>query len=351
VTAGPPRVVTFGELLLRLSPVRQEALFQSPALRAGFGGAEANVAVGLAQLGIPCAYVTRLPANPIGDAALERLREEGVDTRWVTRGPERMGIYFIELGDESRPTRVVYDRAGSAFAHITADAIDWGSALGGAAWLHSSGITPALGEGPARTLAAGIATARAAGLKLSLDLNYRPALWQDRDPRPLIEPLALGLDLLIGNATAVREMLGVDVDERSMATPDGRRGLARRLAEELGCRRIALTRRELLSESEHGWSAALYDATAGTIASSRRYQVRVVDRVGGGDSFAAALIASLLGGRSDTEAVQFAVAASALKLTIPGDFNRVTTAEVEELVRSGRTSVAAPAEGVGGVRR
>jgi len=346
VTAGPPRVVTFGELLLRLSPPRHEPLFQTPALRAGFGGSEANVAVGLAQLGIECAYVTQLPDTPIGDAALECLREEGVDTGCISRGPERMGIYFIELGHESRPTRVVYDRAGSAFARIAADAIDWGSILGGAAWFHSSGITPALGDGPAQLLAAAIAAAHAAAMKVSLDLNYRHALWQERDPRPLIVPLARDLELLIGNATSVRAMLGVEVDERSLATPEGVRDLARRLAEKFHCRRVALTRRELLSESEHGWAAALYDATAGTITTSRRYHVRVVDRVGGGDSFATEPFARFLGGRPDAEAVEFAVAASALKLTIPGDFNRVTAGEVEELVRSGRTSVAAPAAGV-----
>lgn len=347
MTAVAPRVVTFGELLLRLSPPRHEPLFQTPALRAGFGGSEANVAVGLVQLGLRCAYVTRLPDNPIGDAALVCLREEGVDTAWITRGPERMGIYFVELGHESRPTRVVYDRAGSAFSRITAEAIDWGPILAGAEWFHTSGITPALGDGPARTLAAGLAAARAAGMQVSLDLNYRQALWEDRDPQPAIEPLARDLDLLIGNVKSFRAMLGVDVDEPSLATPDGTREVAQRLAEQFRCRRVALTRRELLSESEHGWAAALYDATAGTLATSRRYQVRVVDRVGGGDSFAAALIALLLGSRPDAEAVQFAVAASALKLTIPGDFNRVTRNEVEELVRSGRTSVAAPAPPVG----
>src|SRR5205814_8362941 len=181
-----PRAVTFGELMLRLSPPGPERLFQSPELRTGFGGCEANVAVGLAHLGVPADYVTRLPDNAIGDAALRALAGEGVGTAWIARGPERMGIYFVEPGADIGANRVVYDRAGSAFAAITADTIDWTRALTGAAWLHGSGITPALGEGPRTALAAAIRAARAAGASVSVDLNYRPALWPGRDPRAVI---------------------------------------------------------------------------------------------------------------------------------------------------------------------
>lgn len=323
-----PRVVTFGELLLRLSPPLHERLFQSAEFRTGFGGAEANVAVGLAHLGVRADYVTRLPDNPIGDAALRALRAEGVGNEWVVRGDGRMGIYFVEPGADIRSARVVYDRAGSAFSRVERGTVDWPAALAGAAWFHGSGITPALGDGPADALAAAIAAARSHEARVSFDLNYRPALWQGgngrRDPRPLIEPLIKGVDLLIGNRDAVREMLGVNSAE----------SLERRLADLFGLRRVALTRREVRSASEHGWSATLYDAATGTLATSHRYQVQVVDRVGGGDSFAAALIAALLAERAPAEAIEFATAAGALKLTIPGDWNRVTAAEIDQLVRA-----------------
>ena len=319
------RVVTFGELMLRLSPPRQERLFQSPEFRAGFGGCEANVAVGLAHLGMRAEYVTRLPDSPIGQAALEALEAEGVGTEGIVLGGERMGIYFVEPGADMRTSRVVYDRAGSAFAGIAPGMVDWARTLAGTRWLHGSGITPALGAGPRAALAAAIAAARASGACISLDLNYRPALWQERDPRPVIAPLVQGADLLIANRDAVRAMLGVEA-------PDD--ALAPRLAERFGCRRVALTRREVLSASEHGWSAALYDAASRGAWSSRRYQMRVVDRVGGGDSFAAGLIAALASDREPADAVEFAAAAGALKLTIPGDWSRATAEEIEQVVRA-----------------
>ena len=321
------RAVTFGELMLRLSPPGQERLFQSPELRTGFGGCEANVAVGLAHLGVRADYVTRLPDHAIGHAALHALRAEGVGTAWIALGgvSERMGIYFVEPGADIRASRVVYDRAGSAFAAITPGTVDWAKAMQGAAWFHGSGITPALGEAPRGALAAAIDAARSGGVRVSLDLNHRPTLWQGREPRSLLEPLVKGADLLIGNRDAVRIMLGIDAPDDS---------LAQRLAERYGCHHVALTRREVLSASEHDWSAALYDASSGGAWQSRRYQVRVVDRVGGGDSFAAALIAALAADRDPADAVQFAAAAGALKLTIPGDWNRATPQEIEQLVRA-----------------
>ena len=327
MSAGSPHAVTFGELMLRLSPPGHERLFQSPQLRTGFGGCEANVAVGLAHLGVRADYVTRLPDNAIGRAALHALQAEGVGTAWIAlgAGSERMGIYFVEPGADIRASRVVYDRAGSAFAAVAPGTVNWPTALQGAAWFHGSGITPALGDGPRAALAAALAAARAAGVRVSLDLNFRPALWQGRDPRGVIEPLVQGADLLIGNRDAVRVMLGVEAPDDSLAP---------HLAERYGCRHVALTRREVLSASEHGWSAALYDASSGGAWQSRRYQVHVVDRVGGGDSFAAALIAALAADRDPADAVQFAAAAGALKLTIPGDWNRATPDEIEQLVRA-----------------
>lgn len=324
------RVVCFGELMLRLSPPGDERLFQSPGLRTYFGGSEANVAVGLAHLGVRSDYVTRLPANAVGDAALSALRAEGVGVRGVLRGGERLGIYFVESGADLRALRVVYDRAGSAFSALDPAEIDWEGLLHGAGWLHLSGITPALGEGPALAATQAAAAARALGVRVSVDLNYRPALWKGRDPRPVMRPLVTGSSVLVGNPGAAAAMLGIGGAE---SAADLRAGAAR-IADELGIATVALTRREVLSASEHGWSTAMYDRRSATLHTSRRYQVRVVDRVGGGDSFAAALIYALLCGREGQAALEFATAASALKLTIPGDFNRVSADEVERVVNT-----------------
>ena len=322
-SAGAPRVVAFGELLLRLSPPGEQRLFESPELHTFFGGAEANVAVALSHLGLEADYVTRLPEGPLGDAALAALRREGVGTASILRGGARMGIYFVEPGADLRTMRVVYDRAGSALAQIDPGEIDWTLVLAGAAWFHSTGITPALGDGPTAELARGIASARAAHVPVSFDLNYREALWRGRDPRGLIEPLARQADVLIGNRDAVRALLGVD------AAGDA---LGPLLSERYGSRVVAITQREILGAREHAWSATLYDAATGSLARSRRHVVQVVDRVGGGDSFAAGLIAALLGAQTPAAALDFAVAAGALKLAVPGDFGRATAEDVERLV-------------------
>ena len=322
-SAGAPRMVAFGELLLRLSPPGEQRLFESPELHTFFGGAEANVAVALSHLGLEADYVTRLPEGPLGDAALAALRREGVGTASILRGGARMGIYFVEPGADLRTMRVVYDRAGSALAQIDPGEIDWTRVLAGAAWFHSTGITPALGDGPTAELARGIASARATHVPVSFDLNYREALWRGRDPRGLIEPLARQADVLIGNRDAVRALLGVE------AAGDA---LGPLLSARYGSRVVAITQREILGAREHAWSATLYDAATGSLARSRRHVVQVVDRVGGGDSFAAGLIAALLGAQTPAAALDFAVAAGALKLAVSGDFGRATAEEVERLV-------------------
>lgn len=319
-----PRVVTFGEMLLRLSPPGEQKLFASPELRTFFGGAEANVAVALSHLGVPADYVTRLPDGPLGDAARDALRHEDVGTDWIVRGGSRLGLYFVEPTDDLRTMRVVYDRAGSAFAQIDPGHVDWPAVLRGARWFHVTGITPALGDGPVAALSRAVHCARAAHISVSLDLNYREALWRGRDPRALLEPLARQADLLIGNRDAVRALLGIE--------PSGD-ALEPRLAEQYGCRRVAITQREILGPREHAWSATLYDAPTRTFARSRRHVVQVVDRVGGGDSFAAGLIAVLLDDQPAAAALEFGVAAGALKLRVPGDFGRATRAEVEQAVR------------------
>lgn len=325
------RVVCFGELLLRLSPTGDERLFQSPALRTWFGGSEANVAAGIAHLGGTSAYVTRLPQNAVGDAALAALRAEGIDVTGILRGGERMGIYFVEPGADLRPMRVVYDRAGSALATIDPAELDWPALLGGAEWLHLSGITPALGDGPARAAIAAAKAARSAGVKVSMDLNYRPALWAGRDPRTVVPRLVQGCDLLVGNPGAAAAMLGVESGGGDPHDPEFVSQSAQRIAREHGCRAVAITLRDVVSASEHRWSAALWDGSQ--MHHSRRWTVRVVDRVGGGDSFAAALIFALQNGRDAVTALEFATAASALKLTIPGDFNRVSAEEVDRALQ------------------
>ncbi len=328
------RVVSFGELMLRLSPPGQERLFQSPQLRTFFGGSEANVAASLAHFGVRSDYVTRLPHGPVGDAALASLRAEGVGCRGIVRGGDRLGIYFVESGADLRALRVVYDRAGSAFARLSPDEFDWDGLLRGADWLHLSGITPALGEGPAQAAREAVEAARSMRAKVSIDLNYRPALWTGRDPVPVTRALVGGCDLLIGNPGAVRAMLGVGPGgDAGAESHDTLWRTAEALVDELRVGQVALTKREVVSASEHGWSTALFDPRTGTLHRSRRWQVRVTDRVGGGDSFAAALIHMLLEGREPARALEFATAASALKLTIPGDFNRVTADEVEALLQ------------------
>lgn len=329
------RVVSFGEVMLRLSPPGEERLFQSPALRTFFGGSEANVAASLAHFGVRSDFVSRFPANPVGDAALSALRAEGVDVSRVPRGGDRLGIYFVESGADLRMMRVVYDRAGSAFATLDPSEFDWRSILDGADWLHLSGITPALGDGPARAARDAAETARSMGVRVSIDLNYRPALWKDRDPVSVTRALVAGCDVVIANPGAVRAMLAT-----GPGAGDESDGVLRKTAEalvsDLRCGAVALTKREVVSASEHGWAAALFDPREGRMHRSRRWQVRVTDRVGGGDSFAAALIHATLEGRAPADALEFATAASALKLTIPGDFNRVSADEVESLLQRTR---------------
>lgn len=318
---------------MRLSPPGAERFLQSPNFRTWFGGSEANVALGLAHLGRKSSFVTALPSHAIGEAALSSIRSEGVNTDYIARTGTRLGIYYVESGADIRPMRVVYDRAGSSFATADASAFDWNEILGDASWLHLSGITPALGEGPAHAAFEAATTARSRGVRVSLDLNYRPALWAGRDPVPHVRPLAEVCDLLIGNAGAVRAMLGIEMPAEADGSQDSQwQSAARRVHTILGCKLVAFTRRDSSSASKHHWSSMLYDANADEFHASRLWSVEVVDRVGGGDSFAAALIHAVLNGKAMAEALEFATAASALKLTISGDFNRVSTDEVERLL-------------------
>jgi 2-dehydro-3-deoxygluconokinase len=328
------KVVTFGELLLRLSPPGFERFFQSPVLSAIFGGGEANVAASLAQFGLDSCYVTRLPSHAIGDAGVRALRAEGIRTDYVVRGGSRVGIYFAETGASQRPSTVIYDRAHSAISEMPADAVAWDRVMAGAAWFHVSGITPALGERAAAATKAAASAAKRAGARVSVDLNYRKKLWSEAQAQAIMRPLMRDVDVVIANEEDLQAVLGVAVggDVTSGALDvAGYRDAASRVARDFGPSLVAVTLRESLSASENGWSAVLWDGAAGVFHQSQRYVVRLVDRIGGGDSFAAGLIYGILTGRPLDASLRFAVAASALKQTIPGDFNRVTVAEVDAL--------------------
>jgi 2-dehydro-3-deoxygluconokinase len=328
------KTFTFGELMLRLSPPGFERLFQSPTLTATFGGGEANVAVSLAQLGLDSHFVTRVPNNSIGDAAVRVLRAEGVGVGAVQRGGERLGIYYAETGASQRPSLVVYDRAHSAMAGLDAKSVPWREVLAGAHWFHTSGITPALGAGPTECTRAALVAAHELGVPVSVDLNFRRKLWSEADAQKVMRPLMRLVQLVIGNEEDLQTVLGVPVRSdvtRGRLDVDAYRAAAERVVAEYGVKRVAITLRESLSASENGWSALLYDAATKTLYRGPRYLLRLVDRIGGGDSFAAGLIFALLDGRSPDDAIRFAVAASALKHTIPGDFNRCTVPEVERL--------------------
>jgi 2-dehydro-3-deoxygluconokinase len=330
-----PKVVCFGEIMLRLSPPGVERLLQSALLHATFGGGEANVAVSLAHFGVDSHYVTRLPANLVGDAALRTLRGEGVRVEHVQRGGSRLGIYFLESGASQRPSTVVYDRAHSALSEMTPGTVPWDEVFAGATWFHWTGITPALGSNTAGCVGEAIAAASRAGAKVSVDLNYRRTLWSETQAQEVMRPLVTGADLVIANEEDLQTVLGVTpagVDVRSGVLDVARyRDAAACVAQTFRVSRVAITLRESLSASDNGWSGVLYDAASGRTSHSQRYAIRVVDRVGAGDSFAAGLIFGLVQEWDADASLRFAVAAGALKHTIPGDFNRVSVREVEQL--------------------
>ena len=329
------KVVTFGEIMLRLSPPGFERLLQTPMLGATFGGGEANVAVSLAHFGVESHYVTALPAHAVGEAAVRALRAEGVRTDYIVRSGDRVGIYFAETGASQRASTVVYDRAGSSVSLMPPDAVRWDDVMAGAAWFHVTGITPALGERAAAATCAAVDAAKRAGARVSVDLNYRKKLWSTAQAQKTMRPLMRSVDVVVANEEDLQAVLGIAVagaDPVSGALdPDAYRDAAARVSRECGPTLVAVTLRESVSASDNGWSAVLWDDERTTLHRSQRYDVRLVDRIGGGDSFAAGLIYAMLNGRPLDAALRFAVAASALKQTIPGDFNRVSVAEVDAL--------------------
>jgi 2-dehydro-3-deoxygluconokinase len=334
-----PLIATFGEVMLRLSPPGFERFLQSPEFIATFGGGEANVAISLAQLGAPARYLTVLPDNnPLADAFLGELRRFEVDASRVVRGPGRMGIYFVETGASQRPSKVLYDREHSAMARAQCGSIDWKTALEGVTWLHVSGITPAISASAAELTLEGLKEARAQGIQISCDLNYRKNLWKWGKSASEVMPELVRLsDVCIANEEDCQKCLNIHVDIEVESGELEREKYAemseRVLAAYPNLRYLSITLRESKSASHNGWAACLY--TGKDFLVSRHYEItHIVDRVGGGDSFAAGLIYGLTHFDSPGEALEFAAAASALKHSIPGDFNRVSVADVQALLTS-----------------
>ena len=315
------RVVTFGEILLRLQPFGYKRLSQADSYEATYGGAEANVAAALAAMGENAAVVTKLPLNEIGQNAIDALRKVGVDTSLIVRGGERTGLYYCEKGASQRPSKVVYDRAGSAISLARRNEFDWKKIFDGANWFHFTGITPALSDELAEICLDAAKNAKKLGLTVSCDPNYRAKLWsKDKASRVLMNLMPF-VDVCITNVPQVSDVFGT--------TADNERELADKLIAKFGFKTVAFTRRESFSASDNGYSGELY--TADGFAESRTYSMRIVDRVGGGDAFAAGLIYAMTHGYDLQKAVDFAVAAAVLKHSIEGDVAYITVDEIEQL--------------------
>ena len=330
------KVVTFGELMIRLQPYNYERFVQADHLEFTFGGGEANVAVSLANYGLDAAYVTKLPAHAIGQAAVNSLRRYGVDTSMIVRGGDRVGIYFNEKGASQRGSVCIYDRAHSAIQESQPSDFDWDKIFEGADWFHWTGITPALSDGTAAVVLEACKAAKAHGVKISCDLNYRKNLWSREKAGQVMGELVPYVDVLIANEEDSADVFGIHADKTDINSGkldvEGYKSVARQLVERFGCEKVAITLRESLSASDNNWSGMLYDGKSGEISISKKYAIRIVDRVGGGDSFGSGLIYALLAGYDNQGAVEYAAAASALKHTIEGDFNMVTVAEVKSLM-------------------
>lgn len=331
------RVVTLGEVMMRLKSPGLERLFQSPALEATFGGAEANVAVSLANYGFAPRFVSALPANAIADSALAELRGLGVDTSHVKRQGERMGIYFLEGGANQRASKVIYDRSGSSISTARASDFDWDAIFEGAEWFHISGVTPAISASAAELSVHAARTASAKGITVSIDYNYRKNLWKYGKQAPeVMRELVSHAQVGIANEEDCQKCLGIelDVDVHSGAVDAGKyKALAERVFEQFPkLQRQVITLRESRSADVNGWSAVLHNRT--DYLQSRHYEITdIVDRVGAGDSFAGGFIYGSLAYGDDQKALEFATAASCLKHSIIGDYNRVSVAEVEALMK------------------
>ena len=331
------RVITFGEIMLRFAPEGYNRLFQTPVLNGTFGGGEANVAVSLANFGVDASFVTKLPDNAIADACVRELRGFGVDVNSIARGGERMGVYYMEKGASCRPSNVIYDRAHSSISTASADDFDWDAIFDGADWFHFTGITPALSNELANITLTAVKVAKSKGLSVSCDLNYRKKLWTRDKAGMVMSTLMPYVDLCICNEEDAKDVFNIVADgtdiEKGSLSRDGYVGVAKKLVDRFGFKKVAITLRESFSANDNDWSAMLY--ADGVAHFSNKYSLHIVDRVGGGDSFGAGLIYGFVKGFDNQSALEFAVASSALKHTIEGDFNRVSVKEVESLLKNG----------------
>ena len=327
------RVVTFGELMLRLAPDGYYRFFQNDRMQATFGGGEANVAVSLAQFGMDSVYVTKLPQHAIGQAAVNSLRYFGVDTSHIVRGGDRVGIYYLEKGASQRGSVCIYDRKHSAIAEADLADFDWESIFEGANWFHFTGITPALGGNMAEICREACMAAKAKGVKISCDLNYRGKLWTREQAREVMTDLCQYVDVCISNEEDAKDVFGIEAENTDIyggkINHEGYKFVAKQLAYKFGFEKVAITLRSSISASDNDWAGMLYDGN--DYCFSKSYHLHIVDRVGGGDSFGGGLIYALLNGKDTQSAIEFAVAASALKHSVEGDYNRVTVSEAEKL--------------------
>ncbi len=331
------KIVCFGELMLRLNPEGYLRFEQADKFMATFGGGEANVAVSLANFGMNASFCSKLPTHAIGNMAVRALRAEGVSTADLVRGGERVGIYYIEKGASQRPSKVIYDRKYSAISMASREDFDWDKILSDTAWFHFTGITPALGDNVAEICLDAVKACREKGIKVSCDLNFRKNLWTSEKAGKVMGELMQYVDVCIANEEDADKVFGIKPDHNDVDSGklnrEGYIDVAKKLSERFGCEKVAITLRESISANDNNWAAMLYDGEKAYF--SKKYAVHIVDRVGGGDSFGAGLIYSLLSGFDMQDTIEFAVAASCLKHTIEYDFNRVTVDEVKALVKGG----------------
>lgn len=327
------KVVTFGELMLRLAPENYLRFVQSEKYEATFGGAEANVAVSLANYGADVAFVSKLPSHEIGQAAVNSLRKFGVDTSKIVRGGDRVGIYYCEKGASQRPSKVIYDRAFSSIATASVNDFDWDNIFEGVTWFHFTGITPALSDECAKITLEVCQKAKEKGITVSCDLNFRKKLWSKEKAGEVMSDVCRYVDYCIANEEDAKDVFGIEADNTDINTGkldrNGYISVAKKLTEKFGFKGVAITLRESLSANDNNWSGMLF--TNGEAYFSKKYAMHIVDRVGGGDSFGGGLIYSLLNKKDAQRAIDFAVAASCLKHSIDGDYNMVSVSEVEAL--------------------
>lgn len=335
------KVVTFGEIMMRLNPEGYQMFYQAEKFEASYAGGEANVAVSLANYGIESSFVTKLPDNPLGECARNAVRHFGVETKDIVWGGKRLGLYFVEKGASQRPSRVVYDRADSSIATAKREDFDWAKIFEGAEWFHFTGITPALGgEMPAVCLDA-LKYCREHGITVSCDLNYRGKLWTKQEAGRVMAELVPYVDVLIANEADAADVFGIvgegsDVESGKL-NKEGYVSVAEQLVERFGVKKVAITLRTSLSAFDNLWAGMLYDAATKEACFSTEYKVHIVDRVGGGDSFGGGLIYALIAGKDTQGAIDFAVAASCLKHSIEHDFNLVKVKDVEALAAGNGT--------------